>query len=338
MSLVRELNGMFRMELRSEPIIDRRVPIAQASPQKKALVIGGSHALREGKELASRGYEVICCAVPGGKPNKTACEDMAEKVSEAVTQLSPEDIIVIHCFDNISFMARSEEGGDLPIRRYCDGEFHIEGGLVLASKERLYMYFQNCLPIFTLLEGRVVFFLTPMPRYLYMSCCQRTDHAPNRTGEDFEAVFRKSLMECRTHYKDFLFTSGCKNFKIINPGLCVPREDEDGNQLWGPDPVHPREEGYARIVDYFCGELVRLREKEDNKKRPGEPLAPPAKRRQTIQRPRWIEDVPSNVMVQGGFVQGRGGGRGGGRGAPARFFRAVRGARGSRGSRGYGGY
>jgi hypothetical protein len=252
----------------------------------------GSHALREGKELASRCYKVICCAVLGWRPNKT------------------------------------EEGGDLPIRRYCDDEFHIEGELVLASKERLYMYFRNCLPIFSLLEGRTLFFLTPMPRYLYNSCCERPDHAPKRTAEDFDAELRKNLIDCRSHCKDFLFTSGCKHFTIINPGLCVPREDEDGNQLWGPYPVHPREEGYARIVDYICRELVRLREKETNKKRPGEPLAPPAKRRQTIQRPRWIEEVPSNIMVQGGFVRGRGGGRG----APTRFFR------GKHGSRGYGGY
>jgi hypothetical protein len=100
---------------------------------------------------------------------------------------------------------------------------------VLASKERLYyMYFRNCLPIFSLLEGRTVFFLTPIPRYLYTSCCERPDHAPNRTGEDFEAVFRKSLMECRSYYKIFFFTSGCKKINIIDPGLCVPREDEEG--------------------------------------------------------------------------------------------------------------
>jgi hypothetical protein len=247
---------------------------------------------------------------------------MVEKVSEAVKLLSSDDIIVIHCFDDISFMDRSEEGGDLPIRRYCDGEFPNEGELVLASKERLYMYFRNCLPIFSLLEGRTVFFLNPIPRYLYRSCCERLDHAPNRTGEDFEAELRKNLMDCRSHYKDFLFTSGCKNFSIINPGLCVPREDEDGNQLRGPDPVHPREEGYARIVDYICGELVRLREKETNKKRPGEPLAPPAKRRQTIQRPGWIEDVPSNIMVQGGFVRGHDGGQG----AHIHFFRRKSGS------------
>jgi hypothetical protein len=89
--------------------------------------------------------------------------------------------------------------------------------------------------------------------------------------------------------------------------MCVPREDEDGNQLWGPDPVHPRHEGYSWIIDYICGEATKLQEKEATKKRIGKPLGPPAKpAKQTIQRPRWIEDVPNNVMVQGGLDRGRG--------------------------------
>jgi hypothetical protein len=61
---------------------------------------------------------------------------MADSVKEAVTLLSPTDIVVIHCFDNVAFMARSEEGRDPPIRKYCDGEYHIEEELVTASKER----------------------------------------------------------------------------------------------------------------------------------------------------------------------------------------------------------
>ncbi len=46
--------------------------------------------------------------------NMTACEDMAANVAEAVKQLSEDDCVVIHCFDNIAFMARSEEGGICP--------------------------------------------------------------------------------------------------------------------------------------------------------------------------------------------------------------------------------
>ena len=193
-SLTLELNSLFGLELCTEPIHDRLTPTV-VSGTKKALVIGASHALREGNALSERGYDVITCAVGGWRPNKTACENMADCVKEALTMLSPTDIVVIHCFDNVAFMARSEEGGDLPIRRYCDGEYHIEGELVVASKERLYMFFRNCLPVFNLLEGRVVFFLTPMPRYLYVNCCVRADHAPNRLEDSFEENIRKSLAD-----------------------------------------------------------------------------------------------------------------------------------------------
>jgi hypothetical protein len=123
-------------------------------------------------------------------------------------------------------MARSEEGGDLPIRKFTSGDYHIEGELVLASKERLYMYFKNCLNIFKLLEKLIVFFLSPLPRYLYKSCCPRLDHAPNIREDGFEERMRRSLTECRGFYKDFFFTSGFKNVTVLNPGMEVPCEDE----------------------------------------------------------------------------------------------------------------
>ncbi len=69
---------------------------------------------------------------------------------------------------------------------FTTGEYHIEGDLVLASKERLYMYFKNCMDIFKLLERFTVFFLSPMPRYLYKACCTREDHAPNTREDGFE--------------------------------------------------------------------------------------------------------------------------------------------------------
>jgi hypothetical protein len=87
----------------------------------------------------------------------------------AVVEMSNDDICLIHCFDNIAYMARSEEGGDLPICKFTTGEYHIEGDLVLASKERLYMYFKNCINILKLSEKLTVFFLSPLPCYLYKS-------------------------------------------------------------------------------------------------------------------------------------------------------------------------
>jgi hypothetical protein len=79
---------------------------------------------------------------------------MSAKVEEALKELSPSDVIVLHLYDNIAYMARSEEGGDLPIRQFINGEFHVEGDLVLAEKDRLFMFFKITLLLLRLLEGR----------------------------------------------------------------------------------------------------------------------------------------------------------------------------------------
>jgi hypothetical protein len=65
---------------------------------------------------------------------------MAERVQEALRGLCEDDVIVVHCCDNTAFMARTEEGGDLPIRNIA-GKYHMEGDLVVASRERLFMVF-----------------------------------------------------------------------------------------------------------------------------------------------------------------------------------------------------
>jgi hypothetical protein len=83
--------------------------------------------------LADRGYEVISCAVAGWRPNKTAIEDMAEKVEEAVKLITKDDLVIVHCFDNVG-MSRSEEGVDLPIRKYGN-KYDVEGDLVVTAKD-----------------------------------------------------------------------------------------------------------------------------------------------------------------------------------------------------------
>ncbi len=109
-TLIGELNGLYRLDLGTDPILDRLVPSADSSVSRRALVIGGSHAIKEANALADPGFEVITCAVAGWRPNKSAIEDMTEKVGEAVKQISKDDLVIVHCFDNVAFMSRSEEG------------------------------------------------------------------------------------------------------------------------------------------------------------------------------------------------------------------------------------
>jgi hypothetical protein len=89
---------------------------AEEDRKPKFLVIGGSHALQEAEVLAAKGFDVVTCAVSGWRANKTASEEMAVKVQEALKGLCEDDVVVVHCCDNTAFMARTEDGGDLPIR------------------------------------------------------------------------------------------------------------------------------------------------------------------------------------------------------------------------------
>jgi hypothetical protein len=70
------------------------------------------------------------------------------------------------------------------------------------------------------LRHRKVILVTPMPRYLYESCCGREDHAPNRMEDGFEEELRRSLGEFRLNIKNFS-SSGTTGSKLwIHLRLC----------------------------------------------------------------------------------------------------------------------
>jgi len=256
---------------------------------------------------------VITCAKAGWKRNKTGVDSMTEAVRMAVKEMKDDDITVVHCCDNTAFMARSEEGGDVPIRK-TNNKWHVEGELVVAGKDRLFLFFKNMLPVLKELEGRKVIFLTPMPRYVYETCCTQLDHNTTFQEAEFKEGVLKSLADARNYYKDFLFTSNLRGFTVLNPGLCVPREEEDGEPLWGKDPVHPLKSGYLRIADMIVQEAGKLRGR--GKKRAGGQIEREAKKpRMEYQRPLWVNESSPAVAgssQDGGYrgqYQGRFGGR-----------------------------
>ena len=120
-----------------------------------------------------------------------------------------------------------------------------------------------------MLDGRRVVFLIPLPRYIFAGCCDLEDHAPNRSDPRF-----------------------------LNPGLCVPSADTDGDPLWSDDdPVHPLYNGYESIIDTIMKEADSLR---PGGKRPGDDINPAAKKPRTeVARPRWIEQPTGSVMHGG---------------------------------------
>ena len=99
------------------------------------------------------------------------------------------------------------------MRKYVNGEYHVEGDLVLATRERQALMLDNLEPLLRVLRHRKVILVTPMLRYLYESCCGREDHAPNRMEDGFEEELRRSLGEFRLNIKNFS-SSGTTGSKL----------------------------------------------------------------------------------------------------------------------------
>ncbi len=103
-ALITELNNLFNLGLGTDTIHDRLIEQQDTAAIRRYLFIGRSHAATEGNVMADRGHEVIVCAVSGWRPNKTAVEEMAAMVEEALLELPPNDVIVLHLFDNVAYM------------------------------------------------------------------------------------------------------------------------------------------------------------------------------------------------------------------------------------------
>ena len=173
----------------------------------------------------------------------------------------------------------------------------MEGELVLAGKDRQFLVFNILKPVLQKLLGRNVVFVTPGPRYLE-GCCDEIEHASNRFDEGFEDGLRRCLAECRQNFKDFLFTSGYRGFRVIDPSPALPGNNDD---IWDWDPVHPSTNGYESICDLIEGEFDKFSH-GGTKKRPAESqLAQEAKKRKVeVPRPRWVR-TPSSQLSPSKF-------------------------------------
>jgi hypothetical protein len=255
---------MFDFGLDTKPNLTRASAKSKTT-RPKILVIGGSHAGRTGDEFEERGYEVLRVCSPGWRPTKAAVQEILPKIENAKTTMSEDDIVLLHCLDNVSYFARTEEGGDMPIRR-CDGDFHVEGDLILASKDRQLTLFNTIEPILQLLAIFKLLLVTPMPRFLYEGCCPLESHASNRFEDGFEVRLRVGL-------RDYRIMRNLRNVKVLDPSPVLSHTDEDGEEIWGMDPVHPLLHGYRLLCDMYESEITLLTGK--NRKRSGEAIQPP---------------------------------------------------------------
>jgi uncharacterized membrane protein YgcG len=304
-----------------------------ASVQRKkiAVLVGASHMRRLEPVLDSKGYTVklVMTDVTWRATSKLVA-DLLVSIREATDGESVEDVvIVLGVLDNTFFKARFEDGEAIPICKRLDGTYHVDGDIICAPLETSKAALLQLLPLMKALPEHDKLLLTPIPRYLWSSCCEDPTHAPNISSDEHLVTMLADLEATTRSWRGICFREKLRNTKLCNVAGAVADK-----QFWGIDPVHPLRAGYEVIADYLVKGLTSMEQKRtlsneemlevDSSKRmlQGEVVFPPAKRHQ------WATGNDDFVSRQANSWDLSGGSRGG---------RGGRGGWGGRG-RGFGGF
>ena len=125
------------------------------------------------------------------------------------------------------------------------------GDLVVADPAAQQAVMKLCAPLWEAASSTNMVVVSPLPRYVKHSCCPDAGHIPNRTDPAFYYTLKEELAACSTTIKNFLFISGMRYGRVMDPqrnikGLTIA-------DIWDKDPVHPKEEIYAKIAEGVRG-------------------------------------------------------------------------------------
>ena len=245
-SLIGELQLNFALDLDNTPMSSRTIGSKGEVGAGSFLVVGSSNPRRLEEALQAKGIPTGSILANGWRATKKSAEDMAAHVRAELAERYY-SAVVFQLLDNNIFFSKFEDGSLCPARKTSDGHYHVDGELVVASRESQFAILKICTPLWEAAKGRHMVVVGPMPRYVTEGCCPEPDQVTNRTRPEFYAKMKDDLVSCGTAIKDFLFTSGLRNGRVMDPGRQL--RGLAAAEIWGTDPVHPKKEIYGLMAD-----------------------------------------------------------------------------------------
>jgi hypothetical protein len=141
-----------------------------------ALFIGGSNADRLANSAATLGIATETITTAGWVLSTDAVTAILPQVSEFCGSLPANAPVVIYCLDNSSFCCANGEGQLSAITKQKDGLYHVPGEIVVVHEVTLAAAVTNLKRLLVACGNRMVFIVTPGPRYHTIPCCCSGDH------------------------------------------------------------------------------------------------------------------------------------------------------------------
>jgi hypothetical protein len=264
-SLINELRTKMALDLDANPSLERGMAL-QARHRKSVdfLIVGSSNAQRLMTALSEMGYSVGLSHSANLRIYRGSTDLLMTQTQEAIKDLDP-GTVIYHLLDNSIFCARDWDGSRRPPRRMEDGKYHVMGELQVDVKDVQRDNFNEIKPLLDLAGKCNAIMVAPMPRYLINSCCDDRRHITNRGDSNFKTTMTVALADAKQNIKDFLFHSGKRNLKVLDPNIII--NSMPGDEVWGPDPVHPLPRVYAKLADSVVKLAASMKEGQDHKRR-----------------------------------------------------------------------
>jgi hypothetical protein len=178
------------------------------------IVIGGDHAEPTAVALQKSGARVKLLHVPSYRTSQLHAGKLREGL--ACLAVEADTWLVVQVFDSGLYMASPAEGGLIPPCRRADGNVHVDGNLVLLTKDLQYELFKQIEAELSEFKHLKILFMAPLPRYVSASCCNDGDHIGNRRLPDFQQKLEDGVFGARTNIKNFAYRHGFRNSTTIS--------------------------------------------------------------------------------------------------------------------------
>jgi hypothetical protein len=260
------------------------------------------------KGLKRQGYFSTVCYSEGWRASPSAVSNLLAQVKELLSTNICETAVIQLLYNSV-FFGKTDDGALVPALKGPDGQFHLNGDLEVAGKERQFELLNLIVPFLDLVKDINVVFITPLPRYFVTGCCDSTSHVSNRFQRGFKEDITKKLFDLKTNIKNFIFKNGYRNVTVLDP--CVDLRGWVHDDIWDDtDPLHPRDSFYEVIA-----KSIVLLGGADKRKRPAEdrPSEEPAASRLNSGsgRPKGHDLAASGQRGRGNRGFSHRGGRGG---------------------------
>jgi hypothetical protein len=264
-TMIAELRESMALDLDSNPSFERGLVLqVKVKTNVDYLIIGGSNAARLARALDGLGFSTCSVTKPGWKISSGSPELLAKMTKTAIEGQEP-GTTILQILDNSIFYAKSADGSWTLPAQDDKGAYHIKGEVRVANRETQMEHYNALKPLFEVLEKRTTYLLTPLPRYVTNGCCSDPDHTINRADPEYKPKMMKDLDTLKRNYKDFIFRDGRRSMKILDPNVDLRGMEDD--DIWGPDPVHPKNNVYQKIAEgivKMAGELSGKRRRTDS--------------------------------------------------------------------------